>query len=237
VKEFDAESLGKCDGKDGNPVHIAYQGKVFDVSDSALWQGGTHMNRHQAGRDLSIDFEAAPHGEEVFERYPQVGVLRESKKPQKPAPTFLSSLIERFPILERHPHPMSVHFPIVFLLSVPFFSILYLITGERSFETTALHCLVGGIVFMPVGMATGLLTWWLNYMAKTMRPVMLKITLSCLLLIASACLLFWKIAEPGVLDSQGMAKTVYLSITIFLALIVSIIGWLGGGLTFPVQKK
>jgi len=237
MKEFDIESLSSFDGKDGKPVHIAYRGKVYDVSQSGLWEGGLHMNRHHAGRDLSSEFPAAPHNEEVFERYPQVGILKERAEPKKKKPGFLFSLIERYPFLERHPHPMMVHFPIVFLLSVVFFNIIYLLTGIDSFETTALHCLIGGFIFLPVAMGTGFCTWWLNYLAKPIKPVVLKIIFSGILVVLSACALFWRIANPVILDDSGLARIVYLVMTLLFVPLVSVIGYLGASLTFPIGKK
>jgi len=116
------------------------------------------MKRHSAGLDLASEFPAAPHEEEVFERYPQVGILREKTEPMRAMPAILSSLISRFPFLERHPHPMTVHFPIVFFLSVALFNILYLLYGVESFKSTSLHCLIAGLLSMPVAMLTGLFT-------------------------------------------------------------------------------
>jgi predicted heme/steroid binding protein/uncharacterized membrane protein len=237
MKEFDSESLSNFDGKDDKPVYIAYQGKVYDVSQSALWDGGLHMNRHHAGRDLGSEFPAAPHDEEVFERYPQVGILKENTEPKKKTPGFIFSLIERYPFLERHPHPMTVHFPIVFLLSAAFFNIIYLITGIDSLENTAFHCLIGGVLFMPVAMVTGFFTWWLNYLAKPMKPVVLKIVLSGILIVLSAGVLFWRIGNPGILYDSGPARIMYLVITLSFVPLVSLIGYLGASLTFPIVKK
>jgi uncharacterized membrane protein len=195
------------------------------------------MKRHSAGLDLASEFPAAPHEEEVFERYPQVGILREKTAPERYMPAFISSLIRRFPFLERHPHPMTVHFPIVFFLSVALFNILYLLYGVDSFKSTALHCLIAGLLFMPVAMLTGLFTWWLNYLAKPMKPVVLKIIFSGILVVLSASTLFWRIAIPGILDDSGLARIVYLAITLSFVPLVSIIGYLGASLTFPLGKK
>jgi len=237
MKEFDLESVTECNGKDGKPAYIIYKGKVFDVSGSKLWKDGFHMKRHHAGKDLSAELPAAPHKEDVFGRYPQVGIVRQTTEPERPMPAFLSFLIERFPMLERHPHPMTVHFPIVFLLSVAFFNVLYLMTGDRSFEQTALHCLIGGILFVPVAALTGLFTWWLNYLARPMTPVKLKMILSCVVFVSSIMVLFWRISDPGVLDTPGMARVLYVVITLTFVPLMSLIGWLGSGLTFPIEKK
>jgi predicted heme/steroid binding protein/uncharacterized membrane protein len=237
MKEFDSETLAQFNGQEGISVYIAYQGKVFDVSGSKLWAGGLHMKRHNAARDLSADIEAAPHGEEVFERYPQVGILREKTEPLRGMPVMLSYLISRFPFLERHPHPMTVHFPIVFFLSVVLFNILYLLYGADSFKSTALHCLIAGLLSMPVAMLTGLFTWWLNYLARPIRAVTLKMILSAVLLVAATGALLLRIFEPGILEAQGIARIIYLILILSFVPLVSGIGWLGATLTFPIKRK
>jgi len=237
MKEFASDTLAQFNGQDGKPVYIAYRGKVFDVSGSKLWAGGLHMKRHRAARNLSADIEAAPHGEEVFERYPQVGILREKTEAVRVIPAMLSSLIGRFPSLERHPHPMTVHFPIVFFLSVVLFNILYLLYGADSFKSTALHCLIAGLLSLPVAILTGLFTWWLNYLARPVRAVTLKIILSCILLIAATGALLLRIFEPDILDTKGIARIIYSILVLSFVPLVSGIGSLGATLTFPIERK
>jgi predicted heme/steroid binding protein len=45
LKEFTREELAKYNGKEGQPVYVAYDGKVYDVSESKLWKTGAHMMR------------------------------------------------------------------------------------------------------------------------------------------------------------------------------------------------
>ncbi|MGD8962328.1 MAG: cytochrome b5 domain-containing protein, partial [Desulfobacterales bacterium] len=145
MQEFDSAELEKYDGKEGRPIYIAYNGKVYDVTNSKLWQNGLHMKRHHAGADLTTDIQGAPHEPDVLERYPQVGTLKEGAIAAEPEmPGFLAWLLEKQPFLRRHPHPMTVHFPIVFTFSTSVFNILYLFSGIKSFEITALHCLAAG---------------------------------------------------------------------------------------------
>ena len=237
MKEIDTESLAELNGHDGKPAYIAYQGKVFNVSGSKLWKDGLHMKLHRAGRDLSAEFEAAPHGEEVLERYPQAAVLKQKAEPLRPMPAFLTYLIDRYPFLQRHPHPMTVHFPIVFMLSVPFFNFLYLMTNEGTFESTAFYLLIGGLLFLPVVMLTGWFTWWLNYLAKPMKPVALKILFSSTLLMIASCALAWRMTHPGIMASQGAARSIYFLLTLSFVPLVSVTGWLGATLTFPIKRR
>jgi predicted heme/steroid binding protein/uncharacterized membrane protein len=237
MKEFDLEELAGYNGENGEPVYIAYQGKIYDVSDSKMWRTGSHMKRHKAGYDLTTDIQAAPHGKEVFERYPQVGVVVKAPDEERKIPQPIAWLISRFPFLRRHPHPMTVHFPIVFMLSTTVFNLLYLVSGVKSFETTALHCLGGGIIFTVVAITTGLYTWWLNYMAKMLKPVKVKIPLSIVMLILAVITFIWRITVPDVLNSLRGAGIVYLMLVISLSVIVTIIGWNGAAMTFPVERE
>lgn len=75
LKKFTVKELEEFNGKDGKPAYVAYQGKVYDFSQSGLWGGGEHIGMHHAGKDITEELELAPHGEEVLERVKLVGEL------------------------------------------------------------------------------------------------------------------------------------------------------------------
>lgn len=237
MKEIDAEELAKNNGDHGSPVYIAHEGSVYDVTESPLWRGGSHMQIHSAGEDLTTAIQAAPHGPENLLRYPRIAQLKSEAKPERAMPALLPRLLARFPVLRRHPHPMTVHFPIVFHISATMFTLLFLITGMGSFETTALNCLGAGLVFTPPAMATGWYTWWLNYLAKPMRPVTIKQRCSILLLVIVIVAFLWRIAVPDILTTFRTSSLIYLILVCSLTPLVTVIGWFGAGLTFPLEKK
>jgi predicted heme/steroid binding protein len=78
VRCFTKDELAHYNGKDGTPAYIAYEGKVYDVTDSFLWQNGRHQVLHIAGRDMTGSLDQAPHGADVLDEFPVVGVLSES---------------------------------------------------------------------------------------------------------------------------------------------------------------
>jgi predicted heme/steroid binding protein/uncharacterized membrane protein len=236
MKEFDDESLKEFNGKDGKPVYVAHQGKVYDVSASRFWKTGTHMKRHPSGGDLTSEITAAPHGPELLDRYPQVGILKKVETTERPMPGWLDNLLKRFPILRRHPHPMVVHFPIVFMFSTALFNLLYLLSGYRSFEVTSMHCLGGGILFIPLGIVTGFFTWWLNYLAQPSKGIKIKIYCSLTLLAAALIAFIWRLASPEILISFSGSSLIYLILIFSLPTLVSIIGWYGAKMTFPIES-
>jgi predicted heme/steroid binding protein/uncharacterized membrane protein len=235
LKEFTLEALKSFNGENDQPIYIAYKGKVYDVSESKMWRKGMHMQRHQAGADLTTDIQAAPHEPDVLERYPQVGILKTEPVAGQHIPVALERLLKKFPFLRRHPHPMTVHFPIVFMFSTTVFTLLYLVTGLKAFETTAFHCLGAGVLFNIVGIVTGFYTWWLNYMAKMLKPVKIKIPLTLTMLGLSIIAFIWRAVDPQILERLDGIGLLYLLLVLSLSGIVTIVGWNGAAMTFPVE--
>jgi len=64
------KSINGINGK----VLIAYRNKIYDVSESQLFKFGLHFN-NEAGNDLTDFLIEAPHGEEVFKKFPIIGEL------------------------------------------------------------------------------------------------------------------------------------------------------------------
>jgi predicted heme/steroid binding protein/uncharacterized membrane protein len=245
-KRFTRQELAGFDGRDGRPAYIAYQGRVIDVSGSRMWRGGTHMKRHQAGQDLSGEIEKAPHGREVLDRCPQVGVLAEEPAtgPTAPAPApvppprpvgALEGFLERHPFFKRHPHPMTVHFPIVTMIFTPLFILLYLLTGEPGFEFTAMSCLGTGLLFCLVVIPTGLFTWWVNYGARFFPAVIIKLALSLFMFADGLAALLWRVLDPAV-DGGGRVNGLWLALVLALLPAVVVVAWYGATLTFPLAR-
>jgi len=79
MRRLTKEELAQYNGKDGAPAYIAYEGKVYDVSHSFLWQKGRHQVLHTAGIDLTTELDAAPHGADMLERFPVIGMLVDTR--------------------------------------------------------------------------------------------------------------------------------------------------------------
>jgi predicted heme/steroid binding protein/uncharacterized membrane protein len=237
MKRWSRGSLSECNGKGGRPVLIAYEGKVYDVSHSELWKTGIHMGRHRAGNDLTKDIQAAPHGPEVIGRFSQVGVLEDVEDKSTQLPTILSWMTRRFPILSRHPHPMVVHFPIVFSISSAGFALLYLITGLVPLEATAFHCLAGAVLFIPPAGLTGWLTWWINYQRRPMRAVKIKLFGTSVLMCLAVGALVWRALDPDILRSFDTISIPFLVMVLLMVPTVTLVGWHGAMLTFPVERR
>jgi predicted heme/steroid binding protein/uncharacterized membrane protein len=231
MKEISSDELISSNGKEGKPFYVAFEGKVYDDLKSPLWAKGLHMNRHPSGKDLTGEISAAPHGPEVLERYPQVGILKKGPPEElKHLPTILQNLLQRYPMVRRHPHPMIVHFPIAFLMAASLFIILHLLFQNPFFQITSFYLLILGAISSPFAMATGLLTWWINYRLKLTPFVKKKIQLSVILLIFEILLIVWRSSNTNI------SNPIYFIMMVLLTPIVSLLGYYGGQMTFPTEK-
>jgi predicted heme/steroid binding protein len=75
MRTFSREELSACNGKDGAPAYVAFEGKVYNLSRSFLWQRGRHQVTHLAGIDYTGSLGAAPHGPDLLDRFQVVGLL------------------------------------------------------------------------------------------------------------------------------------------------------------------
>ena len=142
----------------------------------------------------------------------------------------------RYPYLRRHPHPAVSHFPIVFMLAASFFSVLYLLTGVTSFETTAFHCLGGGLLTTPAAIATGVFTQRLNY-PQPDPTLTLEKRLSYLLWAVVSGAFVWRLLDPEVLRHLHGLNFIYLLLVLAVTPLVTVISFFGGMLTFPLEPE
>lgn len=258
------EELKKYNGKDGMPAYIAYKGKIYDVSNSDFWKNGKHMGRFHAGEDLTEDIDLSPHGEKNIFAMKEVGVLEGSDtvtnttsnndpKHEKIFSDLDKKLIARRKWYKKnHPHPISVHFPIgifAFAFIMQALSILtdgvmanYL-TLASFFGTTA------AVIFLIPAILSGGLSFYINYSGFANSHLKYKIIFSIVLLITGAVAIFFgksELSEAGLFSGHAemlttstynRMKSVYSLFTVINLAVVTFIGFNGGKLTWPDEKK
>ncbi len=230
MKPISKEELERGDGADDRPALVSVDGKVYDVTSSGMWAGGKHMNVHAAGRDLSAEIKAAPHGPDVLERFEQVGEIEQGGGGEAgayPQPGPLVSMI-----LARHPHPVSVHFPIALSLAGALFAVLGAAFSSETLEAAGFYNLVFGAVMSPPAIGAGLLSWWYNY-GRAWTPIFRrKIVLSVLYLAVAGAAIAVRLALP---QTGGAIPWhwVYVGLAAALPPVAVSLGFLGGKITFP----
>ena len=232
--ELGKKDLEQYHGKDGKSAYVAVDGKVYDVSESRLWKNGIHMNRHHAGHELSDSFEAAPHGKEVLQKFPEKGTLKKvQKEPEMPVPKWIAKFLNAYPFFKRHPHPMVVHFPMTFFITASLFLLWYYIFNPvPSLIDAILYMHILGTISLPFAILTGWLSWKVNYLGKPIGYITRKIILTGIVVVFDVIVLITFIQQPEILISpQGMQLLIPIFIISYLP-IVSIIGHHGGQLVY-----
>lgn len=74
MKQLKRHQLALHNGQDKKTIYVAYQGRIYDVTESRLWRKGRHYE-HWAGQDLTEELADAPHADEVFARFTCIGEL------------------------------------------------------------------------------------------------------------------------------------------------------------------
>ena len=74
MKTYTRSQLALRNGQDREEIWVAFEGVIYDVSQSRLWRNGKHYE-HWAGQDLTDELKDAPHTQRVFEKFDPVGEL------------------------------------------------------------------------------------------------------------------------------------------------------------------
>lgn len=73
---YTKSQLALRNGQDRPEIWVAYQGRIYDVGCSRLWQRGQHYE-HWAGQDLTRELDKdAPHLATVFDKFTVIGRLK-----------------------------------------------------------------------------------------------------------------------------------------------------------------
>lgn len=216
-------------GKEGKRAYIIYKDKIYDVTDSKLWKNGTHMNRHKAGEDLTSFISMAPHGEELLERdnIKYIGELEKEESPVDKKQKY------RDLYSKLHPHPVFIHYPMGILYFGAFMLLLYFFTKNPSFEKASFYALVVGTLAIFPAVASGLISWWLNYDLTMTKVFKNKIIFSCILLILTIPLAVARILVPDLVTAGSFATFIYTCGYFVSIPVLTFIAYNGGKITWP----
>jgi len=187
------------------------------------------MSIHKAGEDQTGFLVAAPHGEEVLDKLEKIGILEDDAEN-----LHRNKMKEKIRDLYRslHPHPISIHFPIGLIFFGAVLQLLFLISKKTSFENAAFYAFLFGTVFEFPAMATGIFSWWLNYDFAWTSIFKNKLTFSAILLLMSCFVIITRIFIPDISFRADMLSIVYHIIVFSSALVVFILGFYGGKITW-----
>lgn len=222
------EELKAHDGKGTAPAYIAYGGKVYDVSKSQRWPGGTHMARHQAGDDLTDVLRLAPHGEEMLARLSAVGELEAGDAAADPSRARMQKLYRHF-----HPHPLTIHFPIAGYFFAALMLTIYIVFKAPSFEAAAFYALVFSTLAAPPAVGAGIFSWWLNYHMALTPIFRNKLVFSNGAMALGLVAIGIRGLKPDAVLAGGGMFGLYAALVFAIVPMVFFVAFNGGKLTWP----
>ncbi len=234
MKTFTPEDLAIANGENDKPTYVSVKGKVYDLSESKKWIKGRHMKRHQAGCDLTSDLSAAPHGPDVLDRFPLIGEVAPAENAAYSGiRAKIEGLLDKYPFFRRHPHPALVHFPVALFLVAAIFEVIAIYFGSERTEWAAMCCALAAAVSMPPVIVTGYFAWWINYDCGKSKIIFYKRILGWLTLIVAIIAMVIRYGVQDPLNLNEPFVLLYMGCLIALAVLASIVGFLGGKLSFP----
>ncbi len=238
------EELSHYNGRDGNPAYVAYKGVVYDLSQSDMWKNGEHQGEHVAGVDLSEALQHAPHGEDVFKGFKEVGKL---EMHEKKIPMSRQELKLKYTITSKekwrrwyqiyHPHPVTAHFPIVLHFFAAGMDIAFIFSPLEKFEQGTYYAFLFATLFGLIAMISGILSWWVNYNFNVIRPLVIKLYTSIFTLLLGIIGIVLHVLNPMIAyNSDALALFYHFSILITVPSVI-VLGYYGGRLTWWRQTK
>jgi len=222
------DELKQYNGQNGQKAYIAYKGKVYDVTSSPLWKNGIHQKMHQAGYDLTDVLKNAPHGEEVFARFPMVDTLDGTAEKKFDWAAWYRKY---------HPHPMLVHFPIALHLFAAGADLIFLFHQTASFATAVFYTFFVATVMGALAMVPGILSWWINYKLAFTHIFVIKLLFSTITLLLGIVAILIYLKDPEIVYGTEFNGILYHTIVLFTGMTVIVLGYYGGKITWPQKDS
>lgn len=219
-------------GKNGAKAFVAFEGKIYDVTDSHHWKNGEHKGMHSAGLDLTQMMKNAPHSSEVFKDFLVVGTLEEDDSITEYTSDDLYKKSLRAWYKKYHPHPMIVHFPIVLHLFASVFDLIFFVTPKDSYATIIFYTFFVATIFGLIAMIPGLLSWWINYGLSKSKPFVIKIIVSIVTLLLGLIGITIYVQNPSIVHEISFLGITYHFIILLTGVNVIVLGYYGGKITW-----
>lgn len=221
------DEIKKYDGKNGNPAYVVYKNKIYDVTNSKLWQDGTHMIKHKAGTDLTEFINKAPHGEEVLFTFPCLGTFEGGTARISPRKEYLMKWYQKY-----HPHPMLIHFPMGLFFFSSLMLFLHLVYGNASFELSAYYALIVAVISVYPTVVAGLFSWFVNYNLELNRIFLNKIIFSVLLMVVSTITVVIRFFYPEIMNYPSTFRLLFTIMFFINIPLLTVVGYNGGKITW-----
>ncbi len=138
----------------------------------------------------------------------------------------------RLPTMEEikglHFHTISVHFSSALYPVASFFMLLYLVTGNTTFERSYFYLMVIATLSLPVSYLAGLYEWKRSHQQAMIPIFMAKIRYGVVVFVLGAGATLWRAFLPGVLGELNILSVLFILLNILILVPLVYLGHLGG---------
>ncbi len=135
------------------------------------------------------------------------------------------------------PHAVAAHFPNALLPTCFLFLLLFIVSGQASFEATVFYLLLVTFLAVPATFVTGLIDWKMKYSGELTPIFRKKMILGLVLIFLSSVSTLWRWQNPEVLASGGFSACAYSLLLLAMLGCVTLLGHYGGMLVFGQHSK
>lgn len=178
------------------------------------------------------------------------GYLHEGAQPPDICP-LCGAVREKFILLEKEKinllpdlvaslrvHSVASHFPNGLVPTLHAALLVFLLTGEKCFETAALFMLALVLAVVPVSVASGLYDWKRHYAHIHANIFLKKILLAAALAVCASAALLLRVFQPGLWEaSDPTLRRLYGCLLLAALALVVLLGHYGGKLVFEWRKQ
>jgi uncharacterized membrane protein len=127
-----------------------------------------------------------------------------------------------------HFHTISVHFSSalypVALLSI----LLYLVTGNITFERSYFYLMIVATLSVPVSYLAGLYEWKRSHQQAMVPIFMAKIRFGVVVFVLGAAATLWRLFMPGILVDLNILSVLFILLNLLVLVPLIYLGHLGG---------
>lgn len=157
--------------------------------------------------------------------------------PEEEDKSELAGLVERARKLDIHIHSMLIHFTNGLFPVAVLFMLIYLVSGNRSFDVAHFYVLVAACVSVPFSYATGILEWRRRYQGAMLPMFVTKVRFGMSVFVLGAASAIWHYLSPGVLTGGGVAALGYVILNLAVLVPVVYLGHLGATIVYEGPER
>ncbi len=144
----------------------------------------------------------------------------------------LGGIVSEVKLKDLHIHSIFIHFTNALYPVAFFFIVLFLITGEESFDKTYFYIMVLATLSVPFSYASGVVEWRRRYQGAMIDIFFKKFRVGVVVFILGSAATLWRYLSPEVLDGGGLKAALFVLLNLLILPPIVYLGHVGGKIVY-----